>query len=409
MFADERKLAALAGQMETPAYLFSEKLFADRAGLVKEAFGPEVDICFSIKANPFLLSFLPDTFAKVEVCSPGELRICQRIGIAPEKIIFSGVNKRREDIEAAVEYGCAVLTAESPQHLNGIERCAGEHGKTVCVLLRLTGGSQFGMDESVLKEILRNRSGYPHVDFVGIHYFTGTQKRKAKKIIAELDEFEAFLTSLREECGYEPAHVEYGTGLAVDYFDEDPAKAEQERLLEVAPRIRSLGAAPGRHLTVEMGRFFAAPCGFYLNSVADVKQNCGVNYAVLDGGLHQMKYDGQLSGMQIPGLTHLRRDENGAFQVICAPDAEEEEKAAGKVTLCGSLCTTMDVLARGAYLPGLREGDILVFHETGAYSVSEGMAAFLSRDLPAVWLLYADGRLVKVRENTETYLWNCPQ
>ena len=160
MFADERKLAALAGQMETPAYLFSEKLFADRAGLVKEAFGPDVDICFSIKANPFLLSFLPDTFAKVEVCSPGELRICQRIGIAPEKIIFSGVNKRREDIEAAVEYGCAVLTAESPQHLSGIERCAGEHGKTVCVLLRLTGGSQFGMDESVLKEILRN-SGSP--------------------------------------------------------------------------------------------------------------------------------------------------------------------------------------------------------------------------------------------------------
>ena len=80
-----------------------------------------------------------------------------------------------------------------------------------------------------------------------------------------------------------------------------------------------------------------------------------------------------------------------------------------KVTLCGSLCTTMDVLARGAYLPGLREGDVLIFHETGAYSVSEGMAAFLSRDLPAVWLLYADGRLVKVRENTETYLWNCPQ
>ena len=409
MFADERKLAALAGQMETPAYLFSEKLFADRAELVKEAFGPDVDICFSIKANPFLLAFLPASFARVEVCSPGELRICEKLGVAPEKIIFSGVNKRRADVEAAVEYGCGVLTAESPQHLAEIERCAGEQGETVSVLLRLTDGSQFGMDESVLKDILRNRSAYPHVDFIGIHYFTGTQKRKAKKIIAELDEFEVFLDSLRTECGYEPAHVEYGTGLAVDYFDENPAKAEQERLMEIAPRIRSLGEKPGRHLTVEMGRFFAAPCGFYLSSVADVKQNCGVNYAVLDGGLHQMKYDGQLSGMQIPGLTHLRRDESGDLQVICAPDVNEEEKAAGKVTLCGSLCTTMDVLARGAYLPGLSEGDVLIFHETGAYSVSEGMAAFLSRDLPAVWLLYADGRLVKVRENTETYLWNCPQ
>jgi diaminopimelate decarboxylase len=157
-----------------------------------------------------------------------------------------------------------------------------------------------------------------------------------------------------------------------------------------------------------MGRFFAAPCGFYLSKVEDVKQNCGVHYAVLDGGLHQLKYDGQLSGMQIPGLTHLRSDESGMLQVIShSPAAGEEEEAAGKYTLCGSLCTTMDVLARGAYLPGLSEGDILIFHETGAYSVSEGMAAFLSRDLPSVWLWYADGRLVKARERTETYLWNC--
>ena len=397
------------GRVQTPAYIFDEAAFAERTRACRRILGEEIGLCFSMKANPFLLRALPKEIDRVEVCSPGELRICEKLGVAPEKIIFSGVNKRRADVEAAVSYGCGVLTAESPQHLAEIERCAGEQGETVSVLLRLTGGSQFGMDESVLKDILRNRSAYPHVDFIGIHYFTGTQKRKAKKIIAELDEFEVFLDSLRTECGYEPAHVEYGTGLAVDYFDENPAKAEQERLMGIAPRIRSLGEKPGRHLTVEMGRFFAAPCGFYLSSVADVKQNCGVNYAVLDGGLHQMKYDGQLSGMQIPGLTHLRRDESGDLQVICAPDVNEEEKAAGKVTLCGSLCTTMDVLARGAYLPGLSEGDVLIFHETGAYSVSEGMAAFLSRDLPAVWLLYADGRLVKVRENTETYLWNCPQ
>ncbi len=407
MFADEKKLAALAEQTGTPAYLFSERLFAERAALVKEAFGPDVDICFSIKANPFLLSFLPDVFSRVEVCSPGELRICRKLGVAPEKIIFSGVNKQPEDIEDAIDYGCGVLTAESIRHLEGIEACAGSHGKTVDVLLRLTGGSQFGMDESVLKDILKRRGEYPHVNMVGIHYFTGTQKRKAAKIAAELDAFEEALARLKEECGYEPAQIEYGTGLAVDYFDEDPEKAERTRLLQLADRIRTFGAAAERHLTVEMGRFFAAPCGFYLTRVVDVKHNMGVGYAVVDGGLHQMKYDGQLAGMQIPGLTHLRRDEKGALEVLSAPAAEGEEKAAGQYTLCGSLCTTMDVLARGAYLPGLQEDDILIFHETGAYSVSEGMAAFLSRDLPSVWLLYADGRLVKVRERTETYLWNC--
>ena len=99
MFADEKKLAALAEQTGTPAYLFSERLFAERAALVKEAFGPDVDICFSIKANPFLLSFLPDVFSRVEVCSPGELRICRKLGVASEKIIFSVTDKNGNPAE----------------------------------------------------------------------------------------------------------------------------------------------------------------------------------------------------------------------------------------------------------------------------------------------------------------------
>jgi diaminopimelate decarboxylase len=262
------------------------------------------------------------------------------------------------------------------------------------------------MDESVLKQIIRDRASYPHVDIVGIHYFTGTQKRKAAKIAAELDDFEKFLDGLAGETGYKPARIEYGTGLAVDYFDEDPEGAERRRLREIAGRIRNFGAVPGRHLTVEMGRFFAAPCGFYLSRVADVKINCGVGYAILDGGLHQMKYDGQLAGMQVPALTHLRPDQDGHYRIV-HEEVSGKDPADGKYTLCGSLCTTMDVLARGAVVPGLSEGDVLVFHETGAYSVSEGMAAFLSRDLPSVWLLYADGRFVQARENTQTWSWNC--
>ena len=99
-------------QVRTPAYLFSETAFRVRAEQVREAFGPEVDLCFSIKANPFLLNALPDTFAKVEVCSPGELAICKALRIAPERILFSGVNKTPAEIREAIAYGAAVLTAE---------------------------------------------------------------------------------------------------------------------------------------------------------------------------------------------------------------------------------------------------------------------------------------------------------
>ena len=142
-----------------------------------------------------------------------------------------------------------------------------------------------------------------------------------------------------------------------------------------------------------------------MSRVVDIKQNRGVNYAILDGGLHQMKYDGQLAGMQIPGLTHICKDGRNSPEILRAP--VPGKKDAEPYTLCGSLCTTMDVLARDVHLSNLREGDILVFRETGAYSVSEGMATFLSRDLPSVWLLCANGQLIKARENIETYLFNC--
>ena len=61
------KLCALAEFLPTPAYIFDSDLFAERALQVRKAFGPKTGLCFSIKANPFLLECLPDVFDKIEV------------------------------------------------------------------------------------------------------------------------------------------------------------------------------------------------------------------------------------------------------------------------------------------------------------------------------------------------------
>ena len=67
-------------EVNSPAYVFDEQGFIDRMQLVKESFGETIDICYSIKANPFLLAVLPDGFSNIEVCSPGELEICKARG-----------------------------------------------------------------------------------------------------------------------------------------------------------------------------------------------------------------------------------------------------------------------------------------------------------------------------------------
>lgn len=384
------KLKALAVSLPTPSYIFDSDLFAKRAALVRDAFGEKTGLCFSIKANPFLLGCLPEVFDKIEVCSPGELTICEKVGADMSMVIFSGVNKTPKDVERAMTDNVGTFTAESMLHLQLINDCAVRQGKKVPLLLRLTGGSQFGMDESEVLAIIRDRDNYPGVEIVGIHYFTGTQKRKVSLIEKELALVADFVEKVEAEYGFRLRKVEYGTGLAVDYFAGDADEKEEERLNAVAPAIRALSEKV--ELTVEMGRFFAAPCGFHLTKVMDTKTCCGVNYAILDGGLNMLKYDGQIQGMQIPAITHIGKT-----------DVEAE-----KWTLCGSLCTTADVLARNAEFSGLKMGDTLVFHRTGAYSVMEGMAVFLSREMPTVALYSEKDGLRIVRKQIDTDIFNTP-
>ena len=190
------------GEVASPAYVFSAQAFAARAKMVKEAFGEDTDICYSIKANPFLLAVLPEEFSKIEVCSPGELEICRALHIDPAKIIFSGVNKSQAEVNTAVDYGVRILTAESENHLRYISKAASERGITAEVLVRLSCESQFGMDKSDVFRVIADRASYPGTDIKGIHYFTGTQKTRPKEIIKEIARLNKLTDRLEEELGF---------------------------------------------------------------------------------------------------------------------------------------------------------------------------------------------------------------
>ncbi|MBQ3416458.1 MAG: diaminopimelate decarboxylase [Ruminococcus sp.] len=389
---DISRLKELSRQLTTPAYLFDFDEFEKRAALVKKYFTDSVGMCFSIKANPFLLKYLPSCFDHIEVCSPGELTVCEKTHMDMSKVIFSGVNKTYDDVKRAMDDQVGIFTAESMLHVRMINDEAVSRGIKVPLLLRLTAGSQFGMSEKEVIDVIENRQSYPGFDIVGLHFFSGTQKRKAKVIAKELDYIDDFCTRVKEQNDFSFDRIEYGTGLAVDYFSDDADETEEERLREVSELL--VAFSKKYRITVEMGRFFAATCGYYLTKVMDIKTNKGANYAIVDGGLNQLKYDGQLQGMQIPQILHFADH----------PLDEQEEKW----TLCGSLCTTADVIARDALFSSLSIGDVLVFCRTGAYSVSEGMALFLSRELPMVSLHSQEKGLEIVREIIRADIFNTP-
>ena len=387
---NDKILKEAVSRFGTPCYIFDTDIFADRAEKVGAAFGDGVGLCYSIKANPFLLAALPEVFSYIEVCSPGELSICENIGAPLDKIIFSGVNKTAEDIERAYNDGVSIFTAESKLHLELINKCAESSGAKARVILRLAHGSQFGIDREELCRLIENRADYKYVEIIGLHYFTGTAKNKAKTIAKELTLLDEFCEELKEKYDFTPQHIEYGTGLAVEYYKDQTEETDLALLAEAAEPVRAF--AEKYPLTVEMGRFFAAECGYYLTRAMDIKTNSEINYVICDGGINQLNYYGQNMAMKVPPIKVLDKD--------CEPE---------DYCLCGSLCTTADVLVRKVSLPKLETGDVICFAKCGAYSVSEGIAAFLSRAVPAVAGYSEKNGLTLWRCLTETHFLNTPQ
>lgn len=379
---------------QTPYYVFDTDEFAKRAAMIRAALdckgGRRIPLCFSIKANPFLLHRLPEGLDHVEVCSPGELEICISLGVKPESIIYSGVMKEKCDIERAVSYGAGILTCESIRHatlisevmLECIQEGAyeAEFAETKAhVILRLTSGNQFGMSLDDIEYIISHPDEFKGITVIGIHYYSGTQK-SLRKINKDLEKIKSALVMLKDKYSFEPQLVEYGPGLCVEYFEEDWQEKEKQSLDEAAEVLREF--AEEYPLGIEMGRFLAASCGKYYTQVKDLKSTGDANYAILDGGINHLNYFGQRMAMQVPpikvyGGEVSENEEKPGVELTQMPDAD--------YTLCGSLCTVADVLVREVKLKKLEIGDILEFAHCGAYSVTEAPALFLSRQLPAIY------------------------
>ncbi len=220
----------------------------------------------------------------------------------------------------------------------------------------------------------------------GIQYYSGTQK-KSDKIYKEIDMLTAFVRDLTERYGKKINRIEYGPGLSVRYFEGEKEYCEEEVLREISSRLE---ADFDGKIVLEMGRFIAAECGEYVTSVVDLKKNGENAYCIVDGGINHLNYYGQMMAMKFPFIRHYQ---NKPMQKDDAPE---------KWNICGSLCTTADVLVKSYPLANLKKGDRLVFEKTGAYSVTEGIYLFLSRDMPYIYKVTEQGELKKVRQALQT-------
>lgn len=388
----DKKMLHLIRENKNAFYVFDMRTLKERIGWLRSRLPGGIGLCYAVKANPFVLREIRNDMERFEICSYGETEICVDNGLASEKMVISGVYKTPEAMEKLVADASfrGIFTVESLLQYKQLCTYSERFGHPIRVLLRLTNDSQFGINEEDIVRILRERRLHPYMHYIGLQFFSGTQKTSIKRFHREIVFLDEFLLRLEVETGFRLEELEYGPGFPVDYFESDQTD-EEMLLVEFSALLNRMVSHP--RITLEIGRSIAASCGRYYTHIVDRKENRGQHYVLIDGGMHQLVYFGQHMAMKHPYLS-----------VIGKPDTVPEIKW----TICGALCSMNDIVAKQVLLPEIETGDTICFENAGAYCAMEGMALFLSRDLPEIYLIRENGDIVCVRKRFETRILNTP-
>jgi diaminopimelate decarboxylase len=355
-------LPEIAREIGTPFYAYDGDAFRSRIGRLEEALtGVRHLTCYSAKANDAmaLLRIAANAGIGMDVVSGGELFKALRAGMPANRIVFSGVGKRRDEVRAALAAGIRSINVESPGELDVVAEEARSLGVRAPISARVnpavevdthahvaTGhaDAKFGLTPELATETLRSAAADPALEPVGLAFHLGSQLFDVEPLMAALDSVAAVWRALTAG-GVELRDLDVGGGLGIAYEGgvELDAVAYAAAL---APTVLELGAT----LVIEPGRFLAAPIGTFVTRVLYVKDVPGARVAVCDGGMNDL----------------IRPVLYSAFHPIeIVGDTADRDR--GPVDVVGPICESADYFARGRDLPVPEPGDLLAIGYAGAY------------------------------------------
>jgi diaminopimelate decarboxylase len=397
LHAEEVSLSDLAQAVGTPFYCYSTATLERHYRVFAEAFdGTDAKVCFSVKANSNLavLATLARLGAGMDVVSEGELRRVLAVGVAPEKIAFSGVGKTRAEMTYALEQGIFAFNVESEPELRLLSEVAEALGKHARIALRVnpdvdakthhkiaTGKAEnkFGVPFAEALPLYRLARELPGIEPRGVHMHIGSQ-------ITDLDPFRnafALLKDLVGELradGFAIDFVNLGGGLGVPYRSDAPAPPLPE---EYGKLVKDAVGDLGCKLLFEPGRMIAANAGILVSRVLYVKHGEPKTFTIVDAAMNDL----------------IRPALYGAWHEVRPVRQAESGEAPAVYDVVGPVCESGDFLAKDRKLAP-REGDLLALMSAGAYGMAMS-SNYNSRPRPAEVLVSgAVAHLVRSRETT---------
>jgi diaminopimelate decarboxylase len=230
------------------------------------------------------------------------------------------------------------------------------------------GGSKpFGIDEEQLPAVLRRIQALP-VDFKGFHIYSGSQNLKAEALIESQQQSIALALRMAEFCPKGIKTLNIGGGYGIPYFPGETHLETQQIGDALAKELIKFKAAqPQAEVIIELGRYLVGEAGIYVCQVLDKKISRGQVYLVVNGGLHH----------HLAASGHFGQVIRKNYPVAIGNKMYAEQ--AETVTIVGSLCTPLDVLAEKMPLPVAEVGDLVVVYQSGAYGLTASPNAFLSQ------------------------------
>lgn len=394
---DQVPVARLADRYGTPLYVYSASAIRERAGAFAAAFRKSRHtLCYSVKANSNLaiLRLLAGLGCGFDVVSGGELERVLRVDRrASSKVVFSGVGKGREELEAALRAGILLFNVESESELSRLGECAHRLKRTARVALRVnpdvpatthpyisTGLRQhkFGIPIGHARGLYRQALSSKRLRLRGVSVHIGSQITEVEAFSLALERVAQLVRELRSD-GHAIDYVDAGGGLGIPYEQSNGPDFPRYADALLGP-LKGLRV----HLLLEPGRALVGPAGALITRVVYLKTNEGKKFVVVDAGMNDL----------------LRPSLYNAYHEI-VPVETGENAGCEVVDVVGPVCETGDFFARDRELASVKEGDLLAVLDAGAYGMVLA-SNYNTRTRPAEVLV--DGtsvRLIRRRETVE--------
>jgi diaminopimelate decarboxylase len=384
-------LEALARELGTPLYVYSARSIRRRVTQLRSVlWGLNALICYAVKANGnlALLRLMADMGVGADVVSGGELRRALAAGVPAWRIVFSGVGKREDEIDAALAAGIARFNVESADELETLQRIARERKQVARAAVRInpdvdarthakisTGRSadKFGVAIGEARAWFDDAARLTHLRLDGLHMHIGSQVLSLEPFALALERLGRFWRELAL-AGHVITSIDVGGGLGVPYRPgHDRALSPAEYVGEIR---RALHGFTGR-VVLEPGRWLVAEAGLLLTRVLRMKQGNGRRWLVVDAAMNDLPR---------PALYDAWHDVVPVTRALGAPVTYD---------VVGPVCESSDVLARARELPERAPGDLLAILGAGAYAAAMA-STYNSRPLAAE-VLVDDGRWAVIR------------